>query len=177
VGIDNWTAGFDATSHLIQLGHERIGAITGPKDARSSLGRYAGYSAALENAGMALNPDLVKNGNFLSESGYRAACELLDMPNRPTAIFAFNDLTAVSIYRAAYERDIRIPEELSVVGFDNVYPAAYLAPALTTVNQPFDMIARRAFDLIFAAREGKVDQHHIVLPTRLVVRGSTVEPK
>lgn len=177
VGIDNWTAGFDATNHLIQLGHKRIAAITGPKNARPSLGRYAGYTAALENAGIPLDTTLVKNGNFLSEEGYAAACELLDMENRPSAIFCFNDLTAVSVYRAAYERRIRIPDELSVVGFDNIYPSAYLAPALTTVNQPFDVITRRAFELIMAAREGTVEQRHIVLPTRLVTRGSTAAPK
>lgn len=175
VGIDNWTAGFDATTHLLELGHRRIAAITGPRDARSSLGRYAGYTAALETAGIPIDSDLVKNGNFLSSAGYHAAAELLDMPasTRPTAIFAFNDLTAVSVYRAAYERNIRIPDELSVVGFDNVYPAAYLAPALTTVNQPFDMIAKRAFELILDARANDADQRHIVLPTHLVVRGST----
>lgn len=179
VGIDNWSAGFDATSHLLDLGHRRIAAITGPKDARSSLGRYAGYAAALGTAGIPVSKDLVLNGNFLSDEGYKAACELLDMPEdkRPTAIFAFNDLTAVSIYRAAYERNIRIPDELSVVGFDNVYPAAYMAPALTTVNQPFDMITKSAFDLILTARAGTVEQRHIVLPTHLVVRGSTAPPR
>lgn len=177
VGIDNWSAGFDATNHLVELGHKRIAAITGLKDARSSIGRYAGYTAALEQAGISVDPKLVKNGNFLSETGYTAACELLDSKNPPTAIFCFNDLTAVSTYRAAYERHLRIPEDLSVVGFDNVYPSAYLAPALTTVNQPFDMITRRAFELIFAARAGKIDQRHIVLPTRLVVRGSTAAPR
>ncbi|MCI1901365.1 MAG: substrate-binding domain-containing protein [Bifidobacteriaceae bacterium] len=177
VGIDNWTAGFDATCHLLQLGHRRIGAITGPKDARSSLGRYAGYVAALENEGLSVDPQLVKNGNFLSKTGYVAACELLDAPEPPTAIFAFNDLTAVSIYRAAYERHIRIPDDLSVVGFDNIYPSAYLAPALTTINQPFDLIAKSAFNLILDARAGKVEQRHIVLPTRLVERGSTAELK
>ncbi|MCI1984385.1 MAG: LacI family DNA-binding transcriptional regulator [Bifidobacteriaceae bacterium] len=177
VGIDNWTAGFDATSHLLQLGHRRIAAITGPKDARSSLGRYGGYMAALENAGLTVDQDLVKDGNFLSENGYQKACELLDSPNPPTAIFAFNDLTAVSVYRAAYERRIRIPDDLSVVGFDNIYPAAYLAPALTTVNQPFDLIAKSAIKLIMDAREGHVEQRHIVLPTGLVVRGSTAAPK
>lgn len=179
VGIDNWTAGFDATKHLIDLGHRRIGVITGSKDARSSIGRYAGYTTALETAGIPLDPALTADGDYLSQSGYEAALALLNLPEdrRPTAIFAFNDLTAVSVYRAAYEKGLRIPDDLSVVGFDNVYPASYLAPGLTTVNQPFDLMAKNAVDLIIAARNGTVEQTHIVLPTRLVVRGSTGAPK
>lgn len=178
VGIDNWTGGLVATEHLIKLGHRRIGIITGPEDSESSQARYSGYMSALRRAKIELDPRLVAHGNYLPDLGYQAACTLLDLPEdeRPTAIFACNDLTAVNVYSAARERGIRLPEELSIVGFDNVYPSQYLFPALTTINQPFDLITRKAIDMILDTRAGKAVDHYSILPTNLVVRTSTAEP-
>ncbi|MBT1175979.1 LacI family DNA-binding transcriptional regulator [Bifidobacterium callimiconis] len=180
VSIDNWTAGFNATNHLIRLGHRRIATITGPRTAQSSMARFAGYSAAMGNAGLDWRTMPTASGDYLAEPAYRAACQLLDLPaeKRPTAIFAFNDLSAVCTYKAAYERNIRIPDDLSVVGFDNVYPAKYMAPALTTIDQPFDLMAKKAIAMILEAREnnGAVEEPHVILPTRLIVRDSTTAP-
>lgn len=180
VGIDNWTSGLIATEHLASLGHRRIGIIRGPEYAESSQARYSGYLAAMQRAGLTVDPDLVVLGDYdETELGYEAACRLLDLPedHRPTAIFACNDITAVNVYRAARERGLALPDDLSIVGFDNVYPASYLYPGLTTVNQPFDLMARKAIDMILDARNGTVEEHHVILPTHLVVRGSTVAPR
>lgn len=178
VGIDNWTSGLIATEHLTSFGHRRIGAITGPAEAQSSQARYSGFVTALHRVGVDADPALVKAGDYQPDKAFKAACELLDMPKdkRPSAIFAFNDLSAVSVYRAAHQRGIRIPEDLSVVGFDNVYPSAYLYPALTTITQPFRLIARRAIDLIYDARGERVMQHYQILPTQLEVRDSCAPP-
>ncbi|PJM74877.1 LacI family DNA-binding transcriptional regulator [Bifidobacterium simiarum] len=178
VGIDNWSAGFNATNHLLRLGHRNIGTLTGPKNTQSSLARFAGYTAAMSNAGLAWEDLPTARGDYQAEPAYHAACELLDRPDRPTAIFAFNDLSAVCVYKAAHERNIRIPEDLSVVGFDNVYPSKYMAPALTTIDQPFDLMAKKAIDMILEAREhdGKVSEPHIVLPAKLIIRDSTAVP-
>ena len=179
VGIDNWTGGLIATEHLIKLGHQRIGIITGPQNAESAQARYSGYATALRRAGIQLDPELVAYGDYMPERGYECACQLLDLPaaKRPTAIFACNDVTALNVYRAARQRGLSLPADLSVVGFDNVYPAQYLYPALTTISQPFDMIARKAVDMILDARAGSVADHYLILPTRLVVRESTTAPK
>lgn len=178
VGIDNWTSGLIATEHLIGLGHTRIGIITGPARSQSSQARHGGYLAALQRAGIQPIPELTVHGDYLPEKGYEAACFLLDLPSdrRPTAIFACNDLTAVNVYRAARQRGLSVPDDLSVVGFDNVYPAQYLYPSLTTVHQPFDLIARKAIDLILDTRAGSEVEHYTILPTRLVVRDSTAAP-
>ncbi|RSX53295.1 LacI family transcriptional regulator [Bifidobacterium goeldii] len=179
VGIDNWTGGLIATEYLISLGHQRIGVITGPEDAQSSQARYGGYMTAMHRAGLEPDPQLIVHGDYTAEQGYAAACELLDLPEeqRPTAIFAFNDITAINVYRAARQRTMTLPEDLSVVGFDNVYPSQYLYPALTTVNQPFDLIARKAVDMILDAR-GDVDGDRcVIFPTQLVVRESACPPK
>ena len=103
------------------------------------------------------------------------ACDLLDLPKakRPTAIFACNDITAVNVYRAARERGIKLGTELSVAGFDDVYPAQYLMPSLTTVNQPFDIMAKNAVSMILAIREGKEIESQLVLPAHVVIRDST----
>ena len=117
VGIDNWTGGLIATEHLIKLGHQRIGIITGPQNAESAQARYSGYATALRRAGIQLDPELVAYGDYMPERGYECACQLLDLPaaKRPTAIFACNDITALNVYRAARQRGLSLPADLSVV--------------------------------------------------------------
>lgn len=176
VSIDNWSAGYQAAQHLIDLGHTRIGVIRGLPTAQSSVARYGGMLAAFDHAGIPLQPQLEAEGDYLPERGYAAACTLLDLDPglRPTAILACNDLTAVSIYRAARERGIDLPSQLSVIGFDDVYPAQYLKPSLTTIHQPFDEIGRRAVQLILDTRENRPTDRHVILPAHLVRRESTV---
>lgn len=179
VGIDNWTAGLVATEYLIKLGHRKIGAITGPLNSQSSQARLSGFLAALRKVNVTPPPEYIKEGDYLPDEAFDAACQLLDLPtqDRPTAVFCFNDVSAVSLYRAANLRGIKLPEELSVVGFDNIYPSAYLYPALTSVTQPFDLIARKAIDLILAARDGRNVQNYQILPTQLQIRESCVPPQ
>ena len=178
VDIDNWTGGMLATQYLISLGHRRIAVITGPTNSQSSQARLSGYMAALQKNGISADPHLIKVGDYVSDKAYKAACDLLEMreQDRPTAIFAFNDLGAINVYRAARQHGISLPEQLSIIGFDDVYPAASMCPSLTTIRQPFNLIARQCIDLILEAREGKVEQNYFILPTQLVERESCTSP-
>src|SRR5580692_4214548 len=136
VGATNWAGGFAATEHLLSLGHRRIGAITGPSDYLCSLARLDGYRSALERAGVAVDPALIRYGDFLHEGGFAGAVELLGLPERPTAIFAGSDQQAFGVYEAARQRELRIPDDLSVVGFDELPVSRWSSPPLTTVRQP-----------------------------------------
>jgi LacI family transcriptional regulator len=173
VSVDNWTGEFQAVQHLIDLGHRDIGIITGPIDTQSAVARYTGYVAALEKNGVSLNPAFVRHSDYRSELGRKAAHELLSLSRPPTAVVACNDLTAVSVYRVAHELGIALPSQLSIIGFDDVYPARDLYPALTTVNQPFDHVVTKALDMIVAVREGRDVEKHVIFPTKLVVRESS----
>lgn len=177
IDIDNWRGGFDATDHLIKLGHRRIGVITGPTDRQSSIARLSGYSAALHKAEIPLQQQYIQEGDYTSETGYDAARALLDLDTPPTAIFCFDDLMAVSLYKAAQERNIQIPQELSVIGFDDTYPSAYLSPALTTIKQPFDLIARKAIKMVCDSRDDTLEDRYLILPIQLIQRASTAEPE
>lgn len=173
VSVDGWRGALLATKHLISLGHSRIAMITGPMDLDSSIARLGGYSAAMTQAGLPVPPEQICEADFLPEKGYEAACTLLDRKERPTAIFTCNDLTALSVYRAADERGLAIGDDLSVVSFDDFFPSSYMSPALTTVHQPFDTAAQKAVCLIMTERRASVAERHIILPTRLFVRDST----
>lgn len=177
VGTDNYSAGLAIGEHLIKLGHTRIGVITGPKESQSTNARLSGFETAMRSKGNRLNRSLLVQGDFQLEAGYRSACKLLDLKQPPTAIFALNDSMAIGVYRAAHERGLSIPRDLSVIGYDDTYPSAYLAPPLTTFHQPFDEIAKASLKQIIAEREGTEMNRHIVLPGRLMVRESTAKPK
>jgi LacI family transcriptional regulator len=133
---DNRGGGYLATQHLLDLGHRRIACITGPSDVTPSADRVAGYRQAMQEAGIPVDKELILRGNFDYESGYRAAETLLSLSPRPTAIFACNDLTAVGVLSAANRLGLRVPEDLSVVGYDDVRLASFTVPLLTTVQQP-----------------------------------------
>ena len=173
VQADNWAGGVLATRHLLALGHTRIGIITGPEEMMCSRARLDGYTSALAEQGIALDPELVTEGDFTTEGGYAQAMALLENPNRPTAIFAGSDLQAMGVYEAARQNRLRIPEDLSVVGFDDVQTSAFLGPALTTVRQPLHDMAAVSTRMLIDTAEGRPTQHHVILPTTLVVRGST----
>ena len=134
---------------------------------------YCGRSALAEH-GIEADPELITEGDFTTAGGYAQAISLLERPNRPTAIFAGSDLQAMGVYEAARQLGLRIPEDLSVVGFDDVQTAAFLGPALTTVRQPLQDMARAAVRmLVEALSTDDVLQPHIIMPTSLVVRNST----
>jgi LacI family transcriptional regulator len=167
----------EAVDHLIGLGHRRIAAITGPRELASMEDRYVGYCAALASAGVLADPELVHRGNLDVPSGRAAASALLAVADPPTAIFAFNDNIAIGAIQAARAHGLRVPEDLSVVGFDDVEHAAIVTPALTTVRQPLEEMGRTGVSLLMRLLEGqRFETLHVELATRLVVRDSTAPP-
>ncbi len=167
-----------AMRHLLSLGHRRIGAITGPPGWVATEDRRRGYHAALAAAGILPDPALVVEANFEIEPGEKAAGILLDLPEPPTAIFAFNDNLAIGTLRAARERGLRVPEDLSIVGFDDVEHATIVTPTLTTVRQPLAEMGRTAVSLLVRLLERqRFETLHVELATRLVVRESTAPPR
>ncbi|MFC5666760.1 LacI family DNA-binding transcriptional regulator [Kitasatospora misakiensis] len=178
VGTTNWDGGLAATRHLVDLGHRRIGLIGGPGRMMCSRARADGYRAALDMAGIAYDPELVREGDFHHEAGRRVGLELLNLPDRPTAVFAGNDLQALGLYEAARELGLRIPEDLSVVGFDDLPLARWVGPPLTTVRQPLTEMAEVAARLVIdLARGGRPGTLRVDLATSLVERSSTAPPR
>jgi LacI family transcriptional regulator len=177
IGATNFTGGLTATQHLLSLGHRRIGHAGGPHSVDCSQARLAGYSSALRQAGIQLDEALITHGGFTYDAGRRAAHELLDRADLPTAIFAASDETALGVMEEARRRGIRVPEDLSVVGFDDTFLAPRATPPLTTVAQPLVQMGRVAVrSLIQLIGEGAVATSHIELATRLVIRDSTAPP-
>ena len=168
-----------ATEHLLELGHRRIGVITGPRDWLASTERLNGYHGALGAAGILPDPALVAVSDFRTGPVAEAAAgAMLDLPDPPTAIFAFNDNAAVSVLHAARARGLRIPDDLSVVGFDDSEQAAIVTPPLTTVRQPLAELGRMAVSVLLRVLEGqRHDAVRIQLATKLVVRESTAPPR
>ncbi len=177
IGATNWAGGLSATAHLISLGHRRIGVIGGPREMLCSQARVDGYRAALERAGLEVDRGLVRYGDFQHEGGFRAAQELLADPDRPTAIFAGSDQQAMGVYEAARQAGLSIPEDLSVVGFDDLPLCQWLSPPLTTVRQPLEEMGRVAARTIFQQLDGKtLVSPRVELATELKVRLSTAPP-
>ncbi|MBF8189595.1 substrate-binding domain-containing protein [Nonomuraea sp. K274] len=178
VGATNWLGGVMATTHLLELGHTRIGFIGGPLDTQCTHDRYEGYLAAHRTFGIDPDPRLTCYGDFVVSGGKTHGAELLDRGDPPTAVFAGNDLQAAGVYQAATERGVRVPGELSVVGFDDSLLCEMLSPPLTTVRQPLDDMANEAVRLVseeLTHPRGTAGTR-IELATTLVVRGSTAPP-
>ncbi|MGW4964558.1 LacI family DNA-binding transcriptional regulator [Nonomuraea sp. NPDC004186] len=174
VGSTSWQGGFSATRHLIELGHRRIAMIIGPAGRLTSRVRLDGYRAALDQAGIEPAPELIRHGDYSHEPAYRLSLELLRLPDRPTAVFAGNDLQALGTYRAAKECGLRVPEDVSVVGFDDLPFAQWIAPPLTTVRQPLENMAGMAVRLLVQLINGEQPETlRVELATRLIVREST----
>jgi LacI family transcriptional regulator len=163
------------TSHLVDLGHRRIGVIAGPHNWLASDARLAGHASALADVGVLPDPDLVwQDTGPTAHFGHRAAEGLLDLPRRPTALIGFNDKAAVGALAAATERGLRVPEDLSIAGFDDIDLAQATRPMLTTVRQPLQEMGRIAVSLLIRLLERqRLDALHVELATELVVRGST----
>ena len=177
IDSDNLRGAQLAVEHLIGLGHRRIAMLTGRGDLQSALLREQGYRRALSEAGLPIDPALVVEGAYDAEVSHAHARELLDRPDRPTALFAANDISAIAAVEAAAALGLRVPEDLSVVGFDNVPESALSTPPLTTVEQPIREMGRRAVELLIELINGRpVDPAHVMLATRLVVRRSTAAP-
>jgi DNA-binding LacI/PurR family transcriptional regulator len=169
VGATNWNGGLAATRHLIELGHTRIGMIGGPADMLCSRARVDGYRAALETAGLTVDPDLIHWGTFHVEAGFDRGQALLQLAEPPTAIFAGSDLQAFGVYEAARVLGVEIPGGLSVIGFDDLPMARWVGPPLTTIRQPLTEMAATAARLVL----GQGEDQRVELATTLVVRQST----
>ncbi|WP_448003587.1 LacI family DNA-binding transcriptional regulator [Agromyces bauzanensis] len=177
VGSANWSGGLMATRHLIELGHRRIAAITGPEDMMCSLARLDGLRSAMNSAGLEIRPEWIRFGDFHMSGGRDRARELLSSPDRPTAIFAGSDLQALGAIEAARELGLRVPEDVSIVGYDDIPLAQWLTPRLTTVHQPLRRMGEEAARLVIRLSEGSVGTTpRMDLATSLVVRDSTAPP-
>ncbi|QAY60154.1 LacI family transcriptional regulator [Microbacterium protaetiae] len=177
VGSANWSGGLMATRHLIELGHRRIAAITGPEDMMCSLARVDGYRSAMNSAGLNIDPRWIRFGDFHTSGGESRAAELLALDEPPTAIFAGSDLQALGAIAAARKVGLSVPDDLSVVGYDDIELARWISPQLTTVHQPLRKMGESATRLVLRMAEGhEPDTLRMDLATRLVVRGSTAAP-
>jgi LacI family transcriptional regulator len=173
--VDNEQGGYQATRYLIDLGHRRIACVTGPFELTPSAQRTDGYRRALREAAIDLNQAYVVGGDFQSQSGEAALARLLALDQRPTALFACNDMMAIGVVRAARQFGLTVPDDLSVVGFDDIPLAEVISPALTTVAQPLADMSRIASDLLIQRMQGRAvspEWQRIVLTTKLIVRDS-----
>jgi len=173
VGTTNWAGGRMAVEYLLSLGHRRIAIIAGPASLRCSLDRIAGYRAALEAAGIPIDPELIRPGDFRLQSGYTQTSALLALPQPPTAIFTGNDLQAMGAYKALYLRNIHVPERMSVIGFDDIPLTTIVSPSLTSVRQPLFDMGRVATTMLMRLIAGEpLDSPRVELATTLITRES-----
>lgn len=177
VGATNWAGGRAATDHLADLGHTRIAYIGGPEAAECHVARLHGYLASLRAHGVDPRSEYVIPGTFHVESGVSGMSALMDLDEPPTAIFASSDSIAVGVFEEAARRGIRIPEDVSVIGFDGTELGTRTIPPLTTVAQPLREIGQAALRLILDQdRDGLLGSHHMELATTLITRASTARP-
>ncbi|MEV4775849.1 LacI family transcriptional regulator [Microbacterium sp. LTA6] len=178
VESDSFGGALAATRHLIELGHRRIGFLAGRPDLRSAGLRDAGYRRALGDAGILVDPALIGVGRYDLETTRESARLMLAGDTRPTAVFAANDLSAIAVIDVAQEMGLRVPDDLSVIGFDDVPEASRRALPLTTIRQPMHRLGVVAAEMVFAQLSGEpLEQLHVILPTRLVVRATTAPPR
>jgi LacI family transcriptional regulator len=163
-----------ATRHLLELGHRHIAAITGPPDMMATEERLRGYRAALAAAGVPADPSLVVESDWEVDGGRQAGAALLELPDPPTAIFAFNDPLAIGAMQSVVARGLRVPQDVSVVGFDDTVEAEFVTPRLTTVRQPLAEMGRMGVSLLMRLLENRsFEALHVELATQLIVRAST----
>lgn len=173
VAIDNETSAYKMTNHLIQLGHKRIAFISGGLNTISSIDRLKGYKKALQDAEISINEEYVQEGDYYFLSGIEATERLLDLETKPTAIFAASDQMAAGAMKSIKTRGLSIPNDISVVGFDNTELASMLNPELTTVSQPSFQIGKIAMELMNKQLNGeKIEQKQIIMEGNLVIRES-----
>jgi LacI family transcriptional regulator len=178
IASSNWAGGVSATDHLVALGHRRIAHIAGQPTLWCSRARLEGYRAGLQAAGLPADPELVVEGQFDFESGFRAGQELLELADRPTAIFAANDQMALGVMEAVRRAQLSVPEDVSVVGFDDLPLVAWSSPPLTTVRQPLEAMGRLAVNMLLRLLQGeRLESTRVELATTLIVRDSTAAPR
>jgi LacI family transcriptional regulator len=169
----NRTGAMEAMRYLVGLGHHRIGFVSGRTDLQSSLRRLQGYQDSLAQAGIPFDPELVQPGDFLKPMSIASTQKLLSLPNPPTAIFAANDISAIATIETAQAAGLRVPEDLSVIGFDNIPEAAQVIPRLTTIDQSIELMGYTAAEMLIELLQGKHLASNLrKVPTRLVIRES-----
>lgn len=174
VSLDNRGGARTMTEHLLALGHRRIGLIQGPPGSPLTRERFAGYREALDAAGLELDLALLQDGDYTCQSGHAATAQLLRNETRPTAIFCENDEMAMGAIQCIRQAGLRVPEDISVAGFDDISFAAFCDPPLTTIAQPAEAFGQHAVAMLLALLDGKsIPEHHLILPFELVVRSST----
>ena len=177
VSATHWAGAKAATDRLLTLGHTRIAHVTGTRGWAATEERFDGYRAALAAAGVLPCAELIAESDFTADGGYAAASSLFDLDVRPTAIFASSDNMAVGALKAARERGLLVPDDLSIVGFDDIEVARSVSPQLTTIRQPLEEMGRMAASLLTRLLEKqRVEALRLELSTRLVVRESTAPP-
>jgi LacI family transcriptional regulator len=177
IGATNWAGGLSATEHLIGLGHRRIGIITGPPRLQCSRARLDGHRAGLEAAGLQVDADLIFQGDFYHESGFVGGQRMLGLTDPPTAIFASSDQMAFGVYEAARQQGLRVPTDLSIVGFDDLPESPWASPPLTTVRQPLSEMGMLAARTVLRLVRGEaIETLRLELATQLIVRESTAAP-
>ena len=177
VGTDNVHGGRQAACHLLDLGHTRLGFIAGPEWAAQSRQRLDGARHALRERGLDFDPAHIAPGNGRCEGGERAMTQLLSHPSPPTGVFCYNDMTAIGALRAAQQAGVRVPDELSIIGYDDVAYACYVTPPLTTVKQPKHEMGCQATEMALALLEGGDAVQNLLVPGELVVRESCGPPR
>ena len=177
VTASNYQGGYEATKHLIELGHKRIGIVSGWMDMISARERLEGFKAALVDCGLPLDPNLIFEGDFTQSSGFNGASRFLNSPNPPTAVFASNDVAAMGVIEAARACGLRIPRDLSVIGFDDIPLAALANPRLTSIRQPLQEMGRIATQMLLKAINNPEEPaSSVILPTELIIRETTASP-
>lgn len=177
VDSDNLRGAQMAIEHLVGLGHRRIGMLSGRPDLRSAQLRQQGYRLALASAGLPVDENIIRVGPYGPDMSREPALQLLTTAERPTAVFASSDVSALATIELASQLGLHVPQDLSVVGFDNIPESALSVPPLTTVSQPIRDMGVRAVELLVSLIRGEpVEKAHITLPTSLVVRHSTLPP-
>lgn len=175
VMIDNFSAAVIGAEHLLSLGHTRIACITGPLDTNSSSQRLAGLEHALREQNLTFDPRYIIEGDHEMEAGLKGAKELLKLDNPPTAIFCFNDEMAIGAMASIQEQGQKVPQDISVMGFDDIRFSRYVNPPLTTIAQPTEQIGEHCMVQLLNQIKGEPSEQYIELPVKLVERGSTAQ--
>jgi DNA-binding LacI/PurR family transcriptional regulator len=175
--IDNAAASREAVRYLLGLGHVRIAYIGDRQGYQSDADRLLGYRSALEQAGVASRPEYIVRGDGKPEGGALAAAALIDLPEPPTAVFCYNDMTALGALGVLRARGWRVPGDISLVGFDDLFVASYTDPPLTTIRQPMIDMGRKAVETLMLLIGGSRDAASTVVPGELIVRKSAAPPR
>lgn len=176
IDADSYSGAEQATQHLIELGHKRIAFLGGRSELDSAHLREAGYRNAMAEAGIPVDPVLVRESRYAPDRAAEITRDLLELPDRPTAIFAANDVTAIRAMEVAHEYGLTVPDDVSVVGFDDIPEASLAVPPLTTVRQPMQAMGRAAMEMLLDIIRGVERETHVRMSTELIVRTSSAPP-